>query len=380
MTPTVTTLGILGGGQLGRMLAQEAARRGVRTVVRTDEPSGGPAAQVADLEIAGPYDDDTLNARFAAEVDAVTSEFENLPRSLLDRLDESVPVRPSGASVWTCQHREREKRFLAAHGIAHAPFVVVSDSEALVGAVASLGSASVLKTASFGYDGKGQVRIAPDASVAEIRAAWERLGSDRGVLEGWVPFEREISVVGARDVHGGWAAFAPGENIHVGGILDHTIAPARVAPAVARAASSMAKAVADALGHVGAIGVELFVLGDGSLVVNEIAPRPHNSGHHTIDACSTSQFGLQLTAALGQRVDACDVTQRASAVMVNLLGDLWSDGEPDWSVIDTCPGARLHLYGKAEARPGRKMGHLTVLDAAVDDALRLRDALQLVAP
>jgi 5-(carboxyamino)imidazole ribonucleotide synthase len=369
----VTTLGILGGGQLGRMLALEAARHGVRTVVRTDDAPGGPAAQVADAEIAGPYDDEVLNDRFAACVDAVTSEFENLPRALLEGLEARVPVRPSAISVWTCQHREREKRFLAARGIPHAPFAVVTDAESVAAAVRALGTAAVLKTAAFGYDGRGQVRI---GSADDADRAWATLGTDRAVVEGWVPFVREISVVGARDVDAGWAAFPPGENVHVDGILDHTIAPARIPSEVASAAVSVARTVADALGHVGTIGVEMFVLADGSLVVNEIAPRPHNSGHHTIDACATSQFGLQLVAATGGSVTACDTAQHSPAVMVNLLGELWARGEPRWSVLDRCPAARLHLYGKASARPGRKMGHLTVLGTSPEEALALRAALR----
>ncbi len=379
------TLGILGGGQLGRLLAMEARARGVRTIVRTDEPPGGPASQVADGELTGPYDDDALNDRLAAGVDAVTSEFENLPRALLDRVAQRVPVRPSGHSVWTCQHREREKRFLATEGLPHAVFEVVTSAKETAAAVADMWEHSdrvVLKTAAFGYDGKGQIVLGPHPTRDEAEAAWHRLGTERAVVEAFVRFEREISIVGARGEDGSWRAFAPGENVHRDGILDHTLAPARITASTAAEADRLARRVADALGHVGTIGVELFVLPDGGLVVNEIAPRPHNSGHHTIDACVTSQFGLQLTAALGDPVSGCDVTQRAPAVMLNLLGDRWAHGEPDWALVEGMAGVSLHRYGKAEARPGRKMAHLTVLgtegepaEALLARALGLREQM-----
>jgi 5-(carboxyamino)imidazole ribonucleotide synthase len=367
------TIGILGGGQLGRMFAIEAKLRGYRTLVRTDEFPSGPAAQVADGEIVGPYDDETLNARFVSDVDVVTAEFENLPQSLLDELAYSVPVHPSGFSIGTCQNREKEKTFLAVHAIPHAPFsVVLSASQAHV-AFATFNTKCVLKTAAFGYDGRGQVVLNPgdDAGVA-----FDSLKVDRAVLEQWVPFDTEISVVGARTVQGEWVAFTPGENVHKDGILDYTVAPARVKGSVLAAAVSLAGRVAEALDHVGTLGVEMFVMADGSLVVNEMAPRPHNSGHHTIDACVTNQFAQQLLAVVGAPLG--DPTQHTPAVMVNLLGDLWANGEPNWD-LTLHPRAHLHLYGKEVARPGRKMGHLTMLgdtvEQALTEALALRNRL-----
>ena len=382
-----SVIGVLGGGQLGRMLIQEAAARGYRCVVRTNEAPGGPAAQVAHAEFVGPYDDDAVNVAFVNTCTVVTSEFENLPASLLDTLAARVSVRPSSFSLSICQHRRREKEFLAALRVPHAPFVVVRSADELCSALKKMGGQGVLKTAAFGYDGRGQIRLkatprstSGPACEASCASAWRELGVDEAVLEGFVSFVQEISVVGARGSDGSWVAFAPGENSHVGGVLDYTIAPARIEPNVALEAGLLARKIADALDHVGTIGVEFFVLSDGSLIVNEMAPRPHNSGHHTIDACTVSQFGLQLQATLGIALD--EPGQHCSAIMVNLLGELWATGEPLWSNLEGDPTVRLHLYGKASARPGRKMGHLTVLalpgehvDAHLARALAIRAGL-----
>jgi 5-(carboxyamino)imidazole ribonucleotide synthase len=371
------TIGILGGGQLGRFLAVEAVAAGYRVVVRTDDAPGGPAAQVAHAEIVGSYDDADANHRFAASCDVITSEFENLPVTLLDSLAEMVPVRPASSSIGVCQHRRREKEFLALHGVPHARFVVVRSSTELSAALGAVGGSGILKTASFGYDGRGQIRL---DRVSNLDDAWALLGVPEAVLEQLVPFVQEISVVGARGVDGSWVSFPPGENVHANGILDFTVAPARVLSEIATRADELAHRLADALDHVGTIGVEFFVLADGSLVVNEMAPRPHNSGHHTMDACVTSQFGLQLQAVTGTRFGS--VHQHTSAVMVNLLGDIWVNGEPDWSAVSRVPNARLHLYGKSAPKPGRKMGHLTMLangqpiDGVITDALRLRTTLR----
>lgn len=380
--PDPRTIGVIGGGQLGRMLALDAHANGIRCVVRTDEQSGGPAAQVADAEFVGPYDDTTLNLAFAGACDAVTVEFENVPAALLEAIAERVPVRPSASSVAICQHRRREKEFLVAHGIPCAPFAVVRSADEVVSALSSLGGRGILKTAAFGYDGRGQERLDRSSmSHHEIVAAWVRLDAREAVLEQLVTFTSEISVVGVRGNDGSWVAYPPGENVHVAGILDHTIAPARIGDDVSARATSLARAIAEALGHVGVIGVELFVLGDGSLLVNEMAPRPHNSGHHTIDACAVSQFGQQWRTALG--VGLADASQHTPAVMLNLLGDLWSRGEPDWAAAVADPSVRLHLYGKSDARGGRKMGHLCVLGQAgesteslLERALRVRESLE----
>ena len=375
------TIGVLGGGQLGRMLAIDARASGLRCVVRTDEQPGGSAAQVADAEFVGPYDDAALNSAFLAACDVVTAEFENLPAALLEALAEHRPVRPSAHSIGICQHRRREKEFLAANAIPHAPFAVVRSAADVVSALGLLGGRGVLKTAAFGYDGRGQERLDQSAmSATEIAAAWSRLGANEAVLEQLIAFEREISVVGARGEDGAWVSYPPGENVHIAGILDHTIAPARIGARAAAEAASIAEAIAAALGHVGTIGVEFFVLTDGSLVVNEMAPRPHNSGHHTLDACSVSQFGQQWRAALG--LPLAIASQHTPAVMMNLLGDLWSNGEPTWATVVDDPTVRLHLYGKSGPRPGRKMGHLCVLGRAeesmpglVDRALAVRAGL-----
>lgn len=378
------TIGVLGGGQLGRMLALDARANGLRCVVRTDEQPGGPAAGVADDEFVGPYDDAALNAAFADACDAVTAEFENLPAALLQALAQRRPVRPSADSISICQHRRREKEFLVANAIPHAPFAVVRSADEVVSALGSLGGRGILKTAAFGYDGRGQERLDESkVSTDAIVEAWDRLGVNEAVLEQLVDFECEISVIGARGHDGAWVAYPPGENVHASGILDHTIAPARVPAAVATEAVRWARTIAEALGHVGVIGVELFVLADGSLLVNEMAPRPHNSGHHTIDACTVSQFGQQWRAGLG--VGLGDASQHTPAVMLNLLGDLWSRGEPDWPKVVDDPTVRLHLYGKTDPRPGRKMGHLCVLatsgesmSALIARALAIRRRLEPV--
>ena len=329
-------------------------------MVRTDGSPGGPAAQVADAEFVGSYGDAALNAAFAAACESVTIEFENLPAVLLDAIAEHVPVRPSAVSVAVCQHRRREKEFLAASAIPHAPFSVVRSPDQVVDALASLGGRGILKSAAFGYDGRGQERLDRSTmSNRDITDSWARLDTDEAVLEQLVPFACEISVVGVRGHDGSWVSYPPGENVHVAGILDYTIAPAQIGDDVAARATSLARTISEALGHIGVIGVEFFVLADGSLLVNEMAPRPHNSGHHTIDACVVSQFGQQWRAARG--LPLADASQHTPAVMVNLLGDLWSEGEPDWPASVADPTVRLHLYGKSDPRPGRKMGHLCVL-------------------
>lgn len=366
------------------MLALDARAAGYRVVVRTDESPGGPAAQVSDGEFVGAYNDAVVNEAFVAACDVITSEFENLPVSLLDSLAASRSVRPGSFSLSVCQHRRREKEFLASHNIPHAPFAVVRSGPETAQALVGLGGRGILKTAAFGYDGKGQVVLDARAGLSaedaarQAEAAFGGLGVDEAVLEQFVPFVKEISVVGARSLDGAWVAFAPGENLHSGGILDYTVAPARVSSAVAASAVALAGRIAEALEHVGTIGVEMFVMDDGSLVVNEMAPRPHNSGHHTIDACVTSQFGQQRRAVVGAPLG--DPTQHTSAVMLNLLGDLWAAGEPRWSVLEGVDSARLHLYGKASARPGRKMGHLTVLaESGEGDEALLKRALSLRA-
>jgi 5-(carboxyamino)imidazole ribonucleotide synthase len=367
------TLGILGGGQLGRMLTLEARRAGYRVVIFTDEATGCPAGQVADREINARYDDaEALNA-FLAQVDVVTVEFENIPDACLQAVEAVKPLRPSRHAIFTTQHREREKLFLREQGIACAEFRIVENLGGLEKAVSELGRPCVIKTAAFGYDGKGQAKVNSDTDLA---AAWKGFEGHHAVVEQWVPFVCEVSVVGARDIEGNTAVHGCVENIHEHHILDLTIAPARVSPEIVEQALALWKAVAQGLDYVGTMAVEMFVTADGKVLVNEIAPRPHNSGHYTIDACRTSQFGQQLRAICGLPLG--DASQHTPAVMLNLLGDVWPSetAHPDWSPVFANPNAKLHLYGKQLAKWRRKMGHLTVLgESALNEARALKKFL-----
>jgi 5-(carboxyamino)imidazole ribonucleotide synthase len=356
-------VGILGGGQLGRMFGIAARRMGYR--VHAFEPNpDSPAGQISDVEVNAPFSDEAALAAFAADVDVVSFEFENIPLSAIEEVARCTPVRPRGEVLHICQNREREKAFLRANGFPHAPFAVVESAVDLAAALAEIGTPSVLKTADFGYDGKGQVKLQGDVDTA---AVWEKFGS-RGVLEKWIPFQAELSVVVARGTDGVAMAFPASENIHKHHILDLSIVPARFDSGVVTEAGRIAERIAVALDVVGLLAVEFFLTKDGMLLVNELAPRPHNSGHYTFDACTTSQFEQQLRAVCGLPLGAPDLL--TPVVMWNLLGHLWKDGEPDWSVILSEPRAKLHLYGKASARPGRKMGHVCVL-APVEEALEI---------
>ena len=361
-----STLGILGGGQLGRMLALEARRSGYRVVVFTNEPSGCPAGQVADGEINAEYSDTQALESFLAQVDVVTAEFENIPDDCLQAVEAVKPLRPSRHAIYTTQHREREKLFLREQGIACAEFRIIEDLAGLEQAVAELGRPCVIKTAAFGYDGKGQCKVTEGTDLLD---AWRMFAGFHAVVEQWVPFVMEVSVVGARSVDGSTAVHGCVENVHEHHILDVSIAPARVAADIEAQALALWQAVAQGLDYVGTMAVEMFVTAEGKVLVNEIAPRPHNSGHYTIDACRTSQFGQQLRAVCGLPLG--DASQHTPAVMINLLGDVWP-GEtesPDWSPVLTHPGAKLHLYGKELAKWRRKMGHFTVLGDTVEVAL-----------
>lgn len=363
------TVGVLGGGQLGRFFVLAAREHGYRTWVLDPDPSS-PAGAAAHHHLRAAYDDaDALDAMGAACA-AVTTEFENVPAPSLDRLAAVTTVRPGSGSVRVCQDRIAERAFLAEHGIAQTPHVAIDDATDLAALPASL-FPGILKTARFGYDGRGQVGVPDPAALA---AAHAELGGGPGVLERRMPLDLELSVVLARDHAGAVAVYPPAENRHVGGILDTTIVPARVDAATVAAAVDIATAVATALDHVGTLAVELFLSG-GELLVNELAPRPHNSGHPTIDLCTTDQFDQQLRALCGLPLG--EVRVHSPGVMVNLLGDLWFDDqgrerEPDWAALLAVPDVHLHLYGKAEARPGRKMGHVTV--AADDLAVALERA------
>lgn len=356
------TLGILGSGQLGRMLALSARSLGFRVHVFSPE-GGAPAGQVADRDVVAPYLDLAALRRFAAEVDVVTFEFENVPAVSAGTLAESVPVRPAGRVLATTQNRLREKRFLAAAGFPVAPFRAAHSAAELGAAVRELGAPVIVKTAGWGYDGKGQARL---DGLDGVEAAWASLATDEAVVEAVVDFECELSVVAARGVDGELADYGVVENRHVHHILDLTLAPANLPAAAERAAREMARGVLESLEVVGVLGVELFLTRSGELVINELAPRPHNSGHWTLDGAATSQFEQQLRAVCGWPLGS--TRQHRPAVMANLLGDLWADGEPDWAAALATPEVHLHLYGKAEARPGRKMGHLTALGDTVAEA------------
>ncbi len=361
--PPGATVGVLGSGQLGRMFAIAARRMGYR--VHTLSPdTDTPTGQVADREIVAAYDDLDAVRDFARGVDVVTFEFENVSAAAAEAAAEHAPVRPAGSVLHTTQHRLREKGFLANAGIPVAPFAPVRSLEELEAALGALGTPAVLKTAGWGYDGKGQVKI---ASPGEAAAAWGAIGGEEAILETFVDFDREVSVVAARGLDGAFAHFGVIENRHQRHILDVSIAPAAVPPAVERAAVEIARGILEGLGVVGVLCVEMFLKTDGRLLVNELAPRPHNSGHLTFDAAVTSQFEQQLRAICGLPLGSPELLRPAA--MANLLGDLWASGEPDWAAACRYPDVKLHLYGKAAARPGRKMGHLTALAATPEAAL-----------
>jgi 5-(carboxyamino)imidazole ribonucleotide synthase len=370
------TLGVMGGGQLGAMLAMAAKRMGYRVEAFSDS-ADCPAAHHCDRVHVGAYDDPAALVAMARGLDVLTFEFENVSAAPLRALAGVVPVRPAPEVLFTTQDRGREKAFLLREGFACAPHRLVRSREELHAAVAAVGLPAVVKTAAFGYDGKGQQKLDTSAGPQEIDAAWNALAGrvarqeDDGdgvlVLEGWIDFECEISVVAARGLDGSTAVFAPTRNHHRHHILDISSVPAGLPAAVLDSAREMAAAVLEKLDVVGVACVEFFVTRDGRVLVNEIAPRPHNSGHLTIAACETSQFEQQVRAICGLPLGS--PRQRAPAAMANLLGDCWQNGEPDWAAALTVPGVSLMLYGKGEPRPGRKMGHLTALADSVDEAI-----------
>ena len=366
-----STIGVLGSGQLGRMFALAARRMGYR--VHTLSPdSDTPTGQVADLEITAAYEDLDLVRRFARGVSVLTFEFENVPSATTQAAAEIVPVRPDGAVLHVTQHRLREKRFLRKHGFPLAAFREVNSVEELRYAVRELGTPAILKTAGFGYDGKGQRRIATLADIDGIAIQGEH------VLEAFVDFACELSVVAGRGLDGAFCHWGPMLNTHSRHILDTSVAPSGLSSATMAEAIDIARAILEELGVVGVLCVEFFLRKDGKLLVNELAPRPHNSGHLTVDAHVTSQFEQQLRAVCGLPLGSTE--QLRPAAMANLLGDLWEHGEPNWAAACGHPDVKLHLYGKLQPRVGRKMGHLTALAARPQDALELvlsaRSALQ----
>jgi 5-(carboxyamino)imidazole ribonucleotide synthase len=359
------TLGVLGGGQLGRMFTMRAQSMGYRVVVLDPDPQS-PTGAVADDHIRAAYDDPEALAVLAERCQAVTTEFENVPARALEYLAAHRVVAPPVAAVAIAQDRIREKEFLRSHGFATAPFRPVRSAVDAEAAVAEIGVPALLKTSRLGYDGKGQ---APVGSAAEAVAAFERFGGVACVLERRLELELELSVVLARGRDGAIATFPVAENRHRDGILDTTVVPARVSERLAEEARALAEGAARAMGYVGVLGVELFVADGGRLFINEMAPRPHNSGHYTMDACIPDQFELQVRTLCELPLSRPSLL--SPIAMVNLLGDLWSGGQPQWGEALRHPGVRLHLYGKAEPRPGRKMGHLNCLAASPESALEL---------
>jgi 5-(carboxyamino)imidazole ribonucleotide synthase len=347
------------------MFAMAARRLGYR--VHTLAPDHDtPTGQIADVEIVASYDDLDAIGAFARAVDVVTFEFENVPAAAAAAAEAHAIVRPNGRALQIAQHRIREKTFLKEHGLPVTPFAAIARDEDVDGALQRVGTPAVLKTAALGYDGKGQVRLGPTADAADLRAAWRALGAGEVILESFIDLDREISVVAARAVDGSIASFAPIENVHRHHILDVSTVPSDVPPAIQARALEAAHAVLEALDYVGVLCVEFFVTADGHVLINELAPRPHNSGHLTFDACRTSQFEQQLRAVCGLPLGSPDLLQPAA--MANLLGDLWANGEPRWSAALAFPDVKLHLYGKSTPRPGRKMGHLTTLASTAHDA------------
>lgn len=358
------TLGVLGSGQLGRMFAIAARRMGYR--VHTFSPdSDTPTGQVADKEYENSYDDLDAVREFARGVSVVTFEFENVPAEAVEAAEALAPVRPSGSVLYTTQNRLREKNFLARNGFPVAPFRHVTSREELTAALEEIGRPAVLKTAGFGYDGKGQTRVNADE---DAERAVEALKGQEGVVEAFVDFEREVSVVAARTIRGEFAHYGVIENAHSRHILDLSVAPARVSEETAREAVEIARSVLETLDVVGVMCVEFFLTRDGKLLVNELAPRPHNSGHLTFDASLTSQFEQQLRAVCCLPLGSTELMRPAA--MANLLGDLWAEGEPDWREALKLTDVKLHLYGKTEPRAGRKMGHLTALASTPEEAAR----------
>jgi len=375
------TIGMLGGGQLGRYALMAARLMGYRTIVLDPDPAA-PAGAVADDHIVAAYDDPAALDRLIATCDVVTTEFENPPADALDVLAASVSVAPPPAAVRIAQDRIAEKHFLVSRGFPVGDHVVLNPASGGIEQVpADLADRGVvIKTARLGYDGKGQRRV---VGLVELGSAWDELGNVRCVVEGLLDLRTEVSVIVARTVDGSTAAWPVAENSHADGILDVSVAPASISPDLAVQATSMATDIADRLDYVGVLAVELFVVAagpesggdsdDGSparLLVNEMAPRPHNSGHWTIDGSVTSQYEQQIRAICGLGLGSTEMTSPGVA-MVNLLGDLWPDiGRPNWSAVLSEPDTKLHLYGKTQARPGRKMGHLTVLGTTTAEAAR----------
>ena len=362
-----STIGILGGGQLGRMTALAGRHLGYRFQVLTPE-TDSPAGAVADIALTAPFNDTAALSNFAKNVACATFEFENIPATAIEQLERETRVYPGSSVLRTCQNRLLEKNFLKNAGFPCTPFAPVDSPETLKQAINTLGVPCVLKSAQGGYDGKGQRRLS--AHPTNYAQEWQSLGAESAVLEQWIDFEKECSVVCARNVYGQSIAFPVAENQHQNHILHTSIVPARLSPNLLKDAADLALAIAESLNLIGLLAVEFFITRDGKLLVNELAPRPHNSGHYSLDACLTNQFEQHVRAICGLPLGAPDLL--CPVVMVNLLGDLWVHGHPpDWNLLLKDPTVKLHLYGKKTAKPGRKMGHFCLLNNKVEDALEI---------
>jgi 5-(carboxyamino)imidazole ribonucleotide synthase len=368
------TIGLMGSGQLGRMFAIAARRMGYLVNVFSPEKDT-PAGQFADREVTADYEDEGAVRAFASGLDLLTFEFENIPASTIEWCAAECEVRPTGSVLHTAQNRLREKDFLSGAGVPVASYRAVRSAAELSEALEQIKLPAILKSAAFGYDGKGQRLIADEETPAKI---WSERAGDELILEQAIDFEKEVSVIVARGPDRSMATFPVCENIHRNHILDITVVPARVSEAVEHDAAEIARAIAEKMQLVGLLAVEMFLRRDGKLLVNELAPRPHNSGHWTIEGCATSQFEQHLRAVCGLTLGSTEILRPAA--MANLLGDVWQNGEPDWAAALEIEGVHLHLYGKREPRPRRKMGHLTALgssaEAAIAAVTRARDALE----
>ena len=361
-------IGVMGGGQLGRMFAMAARPMGYRVHIFTPEHDS-PASQFADCATEADFRDEKAVCNFARTINLLTFEFENIPHETIEWCARECTMRPAGEVIETAQHRLREKTFLSQNGFPVVPFRAIRSLAELVSAVEQIGRESILKTAAWGYDGKGQQSI----SSRDLNEVWQTRSADELILERAIDFEKEISVIIARDPAGNIRAFPVAENVHRDHILDITLAPAVVPGNVAREAVKIASAIAEKLEVIGLLAVEMFVDKSGTILVNELAPRPHNSGHWSIEGCATSQFEQHVRAVCGLPLGSVELL-RPSA-MANLLGDLWREGEPHWNAALALPNVHLHLYGKREPRPRRKMGHLTATaDSAEKAATVVREA------
>ncbi|MBU2742222.1 MULTISPECIES: 5-(carboxyamino)imidazole ribonucleotide synthase [Acidithiobacillus] len=364
------TLGILGGGQLGQMFTLAARRMGYGVWVLDPDPDC-PAAAVADRHLCAPYDDFSALALLADHCAAVTAEFENVPASAMIYLEARIPVRPGSTALAIAQDRVREKTFFQDLGLEVAPFALLRQEDDVELVARKLSFPAILKTTRFGYDGKGQQNV---TTASELPAAWASLNTPEAILESRIKLVQEFSVVLARSVEGMMVFYPLAENRHHHAVLDLSIVPARIPEALQNQARQSAACIAEALNYVGVLAVEFFVEEEGRLLVNEMAPRPHNSGHYTIDACVSSQFDQQVRALCG--LSLADIRLLSPVVMMNLLGDLWEEGGPDWQKLFQHPQIKVHLYGKKEARPGRKMGHVNALSSDVERALAVLETLR----